>query len=280
MTNHLMPVNSLSLHYLQNHPQDAARALEQFEPEDLANYLEMIPAESTADIFRHMIPSRTVSCLINMNADKASGILEQFSIERATSLLRRMNMDIRKEVIMAMSPVFANMMRVVLKYPNGTVGQFMNPNVFAVREDMYTDDVLNAVRDSSDQVRSEIYVINGRQQLVGVVFIRDLLTEGPRTPVKNIMQNPEVTIAARSSLASVQDHPEWKYKEILPVVDHMGMFIGVLKRGVMLDVLTNIEDGAQQQDEFTNTALAMVELFWDTCSDLLALEEVTAKKRK
>lgn len=274
-----MTINPLSLHFLENHPQDAARALEQFDPEQIAACLALIPAESAADVFRHMIPSRTVSCLTKMDTDKASEILEQFSIERATSLLRRMDLNVRNEAIKTMSPVFANMIRTVLKYPDGTVGQFMNPNVFAAHEDMDTDEVFNAVRGSADQVRSEIYVINGKQQLVGEVFIRDLLTENPGTPVKKIMQNPEVTIAARASLTSVQNYREWKYKEILPVVDHMGMFIGVLKRGVMLDALMNIEDSTQHQDEFANTALAMVELFWDTCADMLAPENVITKKR-
>lgn len=272
-----MTINPLSLHFLQNHPQDAVQALEQFEPEHVAGHLELIPVESAADIFRHMIPSRSVSCLAVMDICISSKILERLSIERATSLLRRMQTDIRNEIIKAMSPVFANMIRLVLKYPDGTVGQFMSPNVFTVREDMHTDEILNAVQSSSDQVRSEIYVVNDKQQLVGVVFIRDLLTEKSAAPVKKIMHNPEMTISARSSLINVQDHPQWKYKDILPVTDHMGMFIGVLKRGVMLDALM-YEGNAEQEDEFTNTALAIAELFWDTCADLLAPEIVTTDK--
>jgi magnesium transporter len=277
---HLMTSNSLSVHFLQNHPQDAARTLEQFEAELIAEYLEHIPVKPVSEILRHMTSSKTVSCLSIMAVERSAAVLEHFSIERATMLLRRIKVDVRNGIIKAMSPLTANMIRIVLRYPAGTVGQLMNPNVFTVHEDRHIDEVIKVMQDRHDQVRSEIYVINDKQQLVGIAYTRDLLVAEPDTPIKKIMRSLEVSFPARSSLASVKDHPEWKYKDVLPVIDHAGMFIGVLKRGVMLDTLARDINSSSQQDDFMSTTMAIAELFWDACANLVAPEYENVRKEQ
>jgi len=267
-----MTVKGLPLHFLQHHPQDAARVLEQFESEQLASYINQLPEKSAANIFRHMTAVKVVYCLSAMDVSTSAKILEQFSIERASSLLRRMQADVRLNIIKAMSTLYANMIKLVIKYPHDTVGRHMSPNVFTVLDDMRVTDVLTAAKDSVDQVRSEIFVVNINQRLVGMVFIRDLLTAESETPIKKIMRSAASSISARSRLALVQNHPEWKYSDMLPVIDRNGLFIGVLKRGAMLDALSGSIEVIEQQDDIANTTLAIAELFWDTCADLLVPE--------
>lgn len=267
-----MTVNTLSLHFLQHHPQDAAKVLEHFEPEQLVDYLNQLPTLTISNILRYITPVKTTSCLIAMDVNSAAKILEQFSIERTSSLLRRMPADVRLKIIKAMPTLYANMIKLVIKYPEDTVGRYISPNVFIVLEDMHVRDVLSAIKGSADQVRSEIYVVNDKQRLEGVVFIRDLLTADQNTSVKKIMRITTVSISARSRLAHIQHHKEWKYNDMLPVVDRNGLFIGVLKRSVMLDVLSRNIEITQHQDDAANTALVVAELFWNTCTDLLVPE--------
>lgn len=267
-----MTVNKLSLHFLHHHPQDAAKVLEHFEPEQLADYFSQLSASDTANILRNITPAKTTSCLIAMDVNSAAKILENFSIERASSLLRRMPAEVRFKIIKSMSTLYANMIKLVIRYPEDTVGRYISPNVFTVLEDMRVRDVLSAIKESADQIRSEIYVVNDKQRLGGVVFIRDLLTADPNTFVKKIMRITNVSISARSRLAHIQHHIEWKYNDMLPVVDRNGLFIGVLKRSVMLDVLSRNIEITKQHDNAANTALAVAELFWNTCTDLLVPE--------
>jgi len=267
-----MTVNTLSLHFLQHHPQDAAKVLEHFEPEQLADYFNQLPALTTSNILRYITPVKTTSCLIAMDVNSAAKILEQFSIERTSSLIRRMPADVRLKIIKAMPTLYANMIKLVIKYPVDTVGRNISPNVFTVLEDMHVRDVLSAIKGSADQVRSEIYVVNDKQRLEGVVFIRELLTADQNTSVKKIMRISTVSISARSRLAQIQHHIEWKYNDMLPVVDRNGLFIGVLKRSVMLDVLSRNIEITQHHDDAANTALVVAELFWNTCTDLLVPE--------
>jgi len=265
-----MMTNSLPEYFLEHHPANAARLLEKYEPSILADYLASVSSEAIANIFRHMNSSIAAECLVSMTEDKAAAILEQFSIERAALLLRRMSLVDRIRIIRKLSSLTSNMLRLVLRYPQGTVGQVMNPNVFAVSKDRFVSEVIALIQENNDQVRSKVYVLNDKHRLIGMVFIRDLLVCEPGKSIEEIMREPEATISARASLSSVKDYIQWNDRDNLPVVDQTGKFIGILKRGVMLDALKNDQNEMQQGEGLVDTAMTVAELFWEVCANVIA----------
>ena len=149
-------------------------------------------------------------------------------------------------------------------------------NVFTVLSHISVREALSTVKETSDQVRSDIFVVNEKQRLQGMVFIRDLLFAEPDTVISKLMTAVPDALSAKSRLALVQNNSVWKYNEMLPVVDSNGLFIGVLKRGVMLDVIARNFDFAEHND-LSNTAISIAELFWNTCADFL-LPEIQNKQ--
>jgi magnesium transporter len=274
-----MSINSISLHFLKEHPKDAARTLEQFDPESLAKYMENVPAKIAASVIKYIVPSISTECLRLMSLEKSSQIIMHLGVERGSLLLRRMKGSIRDQFIHAMSPVFSSMTRLVLRYPEGTAGQVMNPNVFSVHQNMNVNEVINVIKNSSELWHNEIFITDDKQQLAGVVEVRQLLTTDSKQPMKMIMKSPGESIPARASLDSVRNKPEWQYKENFPVIDHMGIFIGVLSRTSVHEVMA---DNAvpNKQEDYTGTALAVAELFWDACADLLTPDHENSNKGK
>jgi magnesium transporter len=272
-----MNMNTISLHFLQEHPKDAARTLEQFDPASLAGYLESVPAKTAASVIKYMVPSIATECLKLMALEKSAQIVMQLGVERGSLLLRRMKDSVRDQFIHAMSPVFSNMTRLVLRYPEGTVGQVMNPNVFSVHQNLTVNEVINVIKNSAQLWHNEIFITDDRQQLAGIVDVRQLLTSEGNQSMKLIMKPPGESIPARASLDSVKNKPEWQYMENFPVIDHMGIFIGVLNRAAVHEAMSSNELPDRQED-FTGTAMAVAELFWDVCADLLAPSQENSNK--
>ncbi|MDX1518488.1 MAG: CBS domain-containing protein [Gammaproteobacteria bacterium] len=269
-----MTINPISRYFITNHPRDSARTLENFDPAVLAEYLDEIPARDLANVFRHMNPSATSACLASMQPEKSAAIIENFSIERASYLLRRMSITDRFRTIRKLSPIVSNMIKIVMRYPAGTVGQIMNPNVFAVYKNRSVSEVIESLKTSYDKVRSKVYIVDDRQQLVGMVFVRDLLVSDPELPVEKIMREPESTLSARASLESIKDHPQWKDRDNLPVVDQSSKFIGILKRGVLQDALGRKQETEQQDEGIIGAALDVAEMFWGTCANIITPPKV------
>lgn len=260
-----MDNNSLSLHFLHDHPKDAARTLEKFEVGSLAEYLAQLPVRAAAGVMQYIVPTIASACLETMSHKQAAAVIMHLDIERAAALLRRLREDHREQLMRETSTLFANMVRLVLRYPEGTIGQVMDPRIFTVHQDMRVAEVITAVRNSAELLQHEIYVINDRQQPAGVVAVKQLLTcEGMET-MKNIMRPVGQMLAARTSLAVALNSFDWEHRDSIPVVDHQGVFIGVLQRRS----LQSTDTESHAADEYTGTALAVAELFWDTCAQLL-----------
>lgn len=275
-----MTVNSISLHFLKEHPKDAARALEQFEPAHLADFLQQVPVRTAAGVIKYLVPSFAAECLKNMDVDKSSQIIMKLGVERAALLLRRMKTGFQMQFIRAMTPVFANMTRLVLRYPAGTVGNAMNPNVMTVHEDMTIQEVSIVLKNSDEHYHNEIFVTNDRQGLCGIVNIRQLMTNDDKQSMKKIMRPPGHSIPARSTVESLKNRPDWNLEENIPVVDHLGEFIGVLDRKTIHESLFG-KVTAEQEDDFGKTAMALAELVWDACAHLLSPDyENVDKDRK
>lgn len=272
-----MNVNSISLYFLEEHPKDAARTLEQFDPASLAEYMESVPAKTAANVIKYIVPSISTECLKLMAIDKSSQIIMHLGVERASLLLRRMTGGIRDQFIHAMSPVFSNMTRLVLRYPEGTVGQVMNPNIFSVHQNMTVNEVINVIRNLNQLWHNEIFITDDKQQLAGVVEVRQLLITDGNQSMKMIMKSPGESIPARTRLESVKNKPEWHYRENFPVIDHMGVFIGVLSRTSVHEVMADTQ-AISEQEELTGTAMAIAELFWDACADMLTPDYDNSKK--
>ena len=272
-----MNVNSISLYFLEEHPKDAARTLEQFDPASLAEYMASVPAKTAANVIKYIVPSISTECLKLMAIDKSSQIIMHLGVERASLLLRRMTGGIRDQFIHAMSPVFSNMTRLVLRYPEGTVGQVMNPNIFSVHQNMTVNEVINVIRNLNQLWHNEIFITDDKQQLAGVVEVRQLLITDGNQSMKMIMKSPGESIPARTRLESVKNKPEWHYRENFPVIDHMGVFIGVLSRTSVHEVMADTQ-AISEQEELTGTAMAIAELFWDACADMLTPDYDNSKK--
>ena len=150
-----MNIESLSLHFLRDHPRDAARTLEKFEVDALSAYLAQLPVKSAAGVVQYIVPTIASVCLESMPHERAAAIIMHLDIERAAALLRRIQEVNREKLIRATSTIFANMVRLVMRYPEGTIGQVMDPDIFTVHQDMRVTEVITAVRNAEKQLQHD-----------------------------------------------------------------------------------------------------------------------------
>ncbi len=265
-----MELDRLSTYLLQQHPKYSARILQQYDTEDVAAFFENISPAVVANVIKEMIPTFSSDCLNLMSFEHSSKVIVTLGIEKASLLMRKMKIGQRVKFIRSMPTVFANRIRLVLRYPEGTVGNVMNPNVFSVNQDMTVHEVINALKKNAHEVYDQIFVVDEAQNLAGVVSAGQLLAT-ENVQIKRIMREPDNTIPARSNLKMIMALPEWGHREYFPVVDHTGVFIGTINKRNVDDTFL-YERNNRDLDDVTGTALVLAELFWDTCANIIAPE--------
>ena len=76
----------------------------------------------------------------------------------------------------------------LLEYAENTAGRLMNPNVFALPEELTAAEAITALQTARDvEMVFYLYIVDERRHLVGVVSLRRLLLVSPDTPLKRIM---------------------------------------------------------------------------------------------
>jgi predicted transcriptional regulator len=100
---------------------------------------------------------------------------------------------------------------------------------------------------------------------VGVVDVKSLVLASADEEVQQIMKIPDTVLNVRTNLEYVKDNPRWRFKEVLPVVDQKNVFVGVLKRSVLNEVLSGSQ--LQQDDgiDLMETVIDVADLFWEVC---------------
>ena len=273
-------VTKLSIFFLTHHPQDSARILEDFNTDEVKEYLSAVSSKVAASIIQHMTPTFAVKCLMSLEPKCSAEILEKLGVELAAGYLRRLKTGIQKNILAESSTIFSNIMRLVLIYPEGTAGRIMSPDVFAVPGDLTVNEVLKKLHDHFGEIQNEIYIIDEKQRLIGVADIADLLRSEPDQLINTIKHRPEKTVSIRSDVNYVQKLKEWQYKEILPVIDHSGALAGVIRRSVINDFI-NKGHNFDEETEIAETAIELVQLFCDTCMELMApLTNIQEKEQK
>jgi len=264
-----MTINNLSRHFLEEHPRESAKVLENFASDELVDFLEKYSDEIVASVIRYLMPATAVACLSGMKDTKAATILEQLGVDNAARLLRRMKNKDQMALLGSVSGSYAMRLKSILRYPAGTVGQHMSPNVFIAAENMLASDVFSAARNSTSEMQGDIFIINDAQRLVGLVDVKNLVFADPGLEINEIMHIPDAVLNARINLEYVKDHPKWRFKEALPVVDHNNIFVGVLKRSVMFEALSGDQNLNRSEETFMDTVMEVADLFWNICTDIV-----------
>ncbi len=262
-------INNLSRHFLQEHPRESAKVLENFPANELVGYFATHPDDMVATVLRYFLPGSAVACLLGMESRRAADILEQLGMDTAARLLRRMKGHDQVTLLNALSASYAYRLRAVLRYPAGTVGQYMSPNIFSAAETMISSEIIGAARLTTSELQGDIFIIGEAQKLVGLIDVKQLVFADPTVEASKLMRQPDVVLNARSNIDYVKDNPKWRFKEILPVVDHNNVFVGVLKRSVMFEALAGDNNPDRVEETFMDTVMEVADLFWDICINIV-----------
>jgi magnesium transporter len=171
-------------------------------------------------------------------ADEIARLAQEVPSDDAAALIDHLPEDLSTAVLDLMRPKESKVVEHLLEYEERTAGRIMNPNVFALSEDMTVGEAITEIQSNRDvEMVFYLYVVDERQHLVGVVSLRRLLLVSPETPLKRIM-------TADLSSARVDMDQEEVARLVaaynllaIPVVDEENKLVGIITVDDVIDVI-------------------------------------------
>jgi len=267
--------SQLSEEIFRLRPLRAARALEGLSPPHAAALLGAVAPTAAAAAIETLSPPSADAVLAALPPPDAAAVLAVLEPDVAARLARGLTAERRNEVFAHIEPPIADDVRRLLDFPENTAGALMDPTVMALASDLSIDETLGRIRDEPDRARYNLYVVDRRQSLVGVVNLRELLLQSSSETLAEIMIRDPVFLEAGADRSRIVGHPGWKRVHSIPVVDDQHRYLGAVRYRTLRRLEQELFGRAQAD---TDAAEALGELFSSAAAGLVEALGATGRK--
>lgn len=257
----------LSLGFLRRRPASAAAVLERLPPEEVASYLQQVPSSLAAPVVSAMLPFHSARCLMAAGEPCAIALLSSMPGASAAAVLRRMPHALADALIERLPPRSAFRLRLVLRYPQTTVGAWMESGVLTLPVEASVHDAWRLLRQDGEDLERFVYVVDREKHLLGHVTSAALLTASDDMMIERLID--EVTpLKARGDLPLALARRDWPEVDPLPVVARDGVFLGIA-RYAELQFAQERELGSRPQSVLAETLVDLMETYWSGLARLV-----------
>ncbi|HEX4997749.1 MAG TPA: CBS domain-containing protein [Terriglobia bacterium] len=258
--------NEMARAFIESHPDEAAAEMERMPLVDAAALLEDLPHELASGITARLSTLFAAECLRRLPAGVAGELLAEIPRDSGAALLRRLPADDRDRLLTVMPRNASSALARLTRFPEGTAGALMDPEVLAVPVDTPVYSALDQVRVSGARVLYYVYVVDRNNHLVGVVNLRELMSAGANSALGDVMRPHVERISVYADRVGALAHPAWRTFYALPVVDDTGLLVGVLRHKRLY---ASEDEAAADSPNLLAVGISLGEMYWSVAAQLL-----------
>lgn len=233
-----------SLLLQEEHPSDIADLLELFSEDDRLILFRLLNAEDAAEVLDEISTEATLELVDAVSDAHIADLLEALPVDDAAALLSDLPDRRAEDILSLVEPEEAAEIERLLAYPDETAGRLMNTDVVRLRKQWTVQETLDFLRtlDPDTETLAYLYVVDRANRLVGVLPLRNLVTQPPEQLIENIMDVEVIAVSALEDQEKAARLVSQYDFFAIPVVDVEGRLAGILTHDDVVDIL---------QDEFT-----------------------------
>jgi len=176
--------------------------------------------------------------LADRSAEDIARFLHEIPSDDAAVIIEQLPQELAAAVVALIQARPGAGVGELLEYAEQTAGRIMNPNVFALNEDLTAGESITALQGARDvEMVFYLYVVDSRRHLVGVVSLRRLLLVAPETPLKRIMTTDLISARVDTDQEEVARQVASYNILAIPVVDEENKLAGVITVDDVIDVI-------------------------------------------
>jgi magnesium transporter len=227
--------------------------LQKQHPADLAEIFAELPERERHAAFNTLVerngrlamealselgPEKGAALLALRSAEDIARLTQEIPSDDAAALIGQLPDELSAVVLDLIRPKPGGGVSDLLEYEDKTAGRLMNPNVFALAEDLTAGESITALQTARDvEMVFYLYVVDERRHLVGVVSLRRLLLVSPDTPLKRIMTTEVYSARVDTDQEEVARQVASYNLLAIPVVDGENKLVGVITVDDVIDVI-------------------------------------------
>jgi magnesium transporter len=238
------------------HLHEVAEIASKYSTIDLAHVAARLPTEARSVIFDHLpnieakiefliaTDGATRSTVFrNLEDGYVKKLIEEMPTHEALWVLDNLPERRLRRILEALPQEHANTIRELQQHERRSAGRIMTNEFFAFPLDMTVGEVAAEIRRvPRTELTRRIFVVSHNGQVRGHVATRKLVTSGPQTKLREVMEPVHHTVNPETSREAVVEVVQ-RYKiSTLPVVDADQVLVGVITYEDVVEAMEDITD--------------------------------------
>jgi len=253
--------------FIRNHTEEAVLLIETSETNQIIDLLGKLSDDLAALTLSTMDRFNASRIMMEANHDLTMRILGKCTPEAAANVLRPLDKKISGKILSGMAQDFASSIRLLLSYPENTVGSCLTPDVLTFSPKITIGEALEKIRNNPGDVYAYVYILSHDNKLKGFVDLPSLIAGQENKSLQSIMKTDYDSVLGSLQIdALINEYFNETNISSLPVVDINNVFLGIVERDKVRR-RTQIKNRDRRQLHQTSAALG--DLFQIGLSSLL-----------
>lgn len=219
-------------------PAEVADLLLELEKKDAVLLFRALSRTMSADVFGHLGPEQQEDLIEALTDHETQELLEDLPPDDRTALLEELPSEVTRQLMQLLSPKDLREARMLLGYPEESVGRLMTPDYVAVRPEWTVGQALEHIRKKGpdSETINIVYVTDKRGRLLDELKLRHIVQSDPNEQIGEIMDERYIALSAFQDREEAVDKMR-KYDMVaLPVTDSQGSMVGIVTHDDIFDV--------------------------------------------
>ncbi|MFA6431397.1 MAG: CBS domain-containing protein [Candidatus Margulisiibacteriota bacterium] len=219
------------------HPSDVAQIISQVRAEDRNALFSSLSDKTAAESLHELEPVLGAILISTLETRKALRILEKMPVDEAADILGDLPQDKSLEYLRLMPVRKSEQIRKLLAHKDETAGGLMTSEFITLPKELTVEEVIKKLREMPPDAETiyYLYVVDEKEQLVGVLSLRSLIVSSPEMLISKIMKKDCITISPEMNQREVAAVIS-KYNLLaVPVVDDENKILGIITVDDVMD---------------------------------------------
>ena len=212
------------------HPSDIAAILEELAPAEREAIFSSLPEETAAETLEEVGPKLQKELLEGLDSERAADIVEEMDPAAAADLLAELSDAHSEAILEEMEPEERHDVEELLEHEETSAAGRMTTDFVAVQESATVAETVATLREfeGDPDTITEVYLLDEKDHLRGVVPLARLLMATPETLVSTLNEGHRVSVGLHAKDHEVAEVFDKYNLRSLPVVDAEGRVAGAI----------------------------------------------------
>ncbi len=230
-------------------PSDISSVLDELETEESKYIVDLLDDELAADAIKNLDPDNRPKFLLNFDVDKINSFLDYLETDDVVDIINELPVRLREEILAGIdNEERAQYIIDLMRYEEDCAGGLMAKELIKANLNWNVVQCIEEIRSQAENVDKiySVYVIDGKNKLLGRVSLKKIIISDDKTLVKDIYESDIIAVETYNDQEEVVSIMRKYDLDVVPVVNGVGKLVGRITIDDVVDVMAEMAEEERQ----------------------------------